>query len=112
VLVNPAVRPYALLEHALGPQTNLYTGIQYEVTEDHLAELRALEVEKIHSERYLLLARKGDEVLDYRDAVERYRGCEQIVEDGGDHGFSDFDRYLDRTLEFCGIPIARNGFRT
>jgi predicted esterase YcpF (UPF0227 family) len=109
VLVNPAVRPYELLEHALGPQTNLYTGVQYVVTAEHLSELRALEASSIHPERYLLVVRTGDEVLDYRNAVERYRGCEQIVEAGGDHGFSDFDRYLDKVLEFCGIPIAASG---
>ena len=43
----------------------------------------------------------GDEVLDYRQAVARYRGCRQLVIEGGDHGFSDFDRYLDRVLAFC-----------
>jgi predicted esterase YcpF (UPF0227 family) len=42
-------------------------------------------------------------VLDYRDAVDRYRGSEQIIDEGGDHGFRDFDRYLDRALAFCGI---------
>jgi len=45
----------------------------------------------------------GDEVLDYRQAVERYRGCRQMVIEGGDHGFSDFDDYLDTVLEFCGV---------
>ena len=109
VLVNPAVRPYNLLGHALGPQTNLYTGAQYVVTDEHLSELRALEFDSIHPERYLLVVRTGDEVLDYRDAVERYRGCEQIVEAGGDHGFSDFDRYLDKVLEFCGMPVPVSG---
>jgi predicted esterase YcpF (UPF0227 family) len=103
VLLNPAVRPYALLHPYLGPQTNLYTGAGYEFTERHLAELRALEVERITPERYLLLVETGDEVLDYRDATRKYRGCEQLVIEGGDHGFGDFDRYLDRALAFCGI---------
>ena len=103
VLVNPAVRPYELLKEAIGPQTNLYTGAKYEFTAAHLDELRALEVPHITPQRYLLIVRTGDEVLDYRQAVERYRGCEAIVEEGGDHGFSDFDRYLDRALAFCGV---------
>jgi predicted esterase YcpF (UPF0227 family) len=109
VLVNPAVRPYMLLEHAIGKQTNLYTGVQYDVTDEHLSELRALEVDSIHPERYLLVVRTGEEVLDYRNAVERYRGCEQIVEPGGDHGFSDFDGYLERVLGFCGIAAPKRG---
>ncbi len=103
VLVNPAVRPYKLLAQALGPQTNLYTGERYELTADHLDELRALEVKDVTPEQYLLITRTGDEVLDYREAVDKYRGCEQLVIEGGDHGFGDFDRYLDRALAFCRV---------
>ena len=103
VLVNPAVRPYELLSSAIGPQTNLYTGAQYEFTGEHIAALRELEVASITPERYLLITRTGDEVLDYRDALERYSGCEQIVIEGGDHGFGDFGGYADRALTFCGI---------
>ena len=103
VLVNPAVRPYALLEGAVGSQRNLYTGARYEFTEEHLAELRALEVPRITPERYLLIVRTGDEVLDYRQAVARYAQAGTIVEEGGDHGFGDFDRYLDRVLAFSSI---------
>ncbi|HEV7803097.1 MAG TPA: YqiA/YcfP family alpha/beta fold hydrolase [Burkholderiales bacterium] len=103
ILLNPAVRPYDLLESAIGPQTNLYTGARYAFTELHIAELRELELDAITPERYLLIVETGDEVLDYRDAVDRYRGCEQLVIPGGDHGLGDFERYLDRTLAFCGI---------
>jgi predicted esterase YcpF (UPF0227 family) len=111
VLVNPAVRPYDLLSSLLGRQTNLYSGIQYDFTEEHVAELRALEVERIHPERYLLLVGTADEVLDYRHAVERYRGCKQVTDEGGDHGLSNFERYVDRILEFSGIASApRAGF--
>ena len=103
VLVNPAVRPYALLSGYLGPQRNLYTGAAYELTAQHINELKALEVTTVTPERYLLLTRMGDEVLDYRDAVEKYRGARQWVIAGGDHGFADFENYLDVVLEFCGI---------
>jgi predicted esterase YcpF (UPF0227 family) len=92
-----------LLKDALGPQVNLYTGARYHFTEQHLEELRALEVDAVTPERYLLLVRMGDEVLDYRHALDKYRGTEQVVEEGGDHGFADFDRHLDQALAFCGI---------
>jgi uncharacterized protein len=103
VLVNPAVRPYVLLSGYLGPQKNLYTGAEYELTAQHVAELKALEIAAITPERYLLLTRTGDEVLDYRLAVEKYRGAQQRVIPGGDHGFGDFENYLDEALAFCGI---------
>lgn len=103
VLVNPAVRPYELLSGILGPQKNLYTGAEYELTAQHIVELKALEVPSITPERYFLLTRTGDEVLDYRLAVEKYRGARQWVVPGGDHGFGDFENYLDAVLEFCGV---------
>ena len=105
-LLNPAVRPYELLTDHLGVQRNFHTGEEYEFTARHLEELEALEMPAItRPERYLLIAAKGDEVLDYRRAVERYRGCRQIVIEGGDHGLSDFDKYVDAVLEFCGMSL-------
>jgi predicted esterase YcpF (UPF0227 family) len=106
-LLNPAVRPYDLLKDHLGPQQNLYTGERYELTRQHVSELRELETDRITPSRYLLVAATGDEVLDYRSAVERYRGCRQIVIEGGDHGLSDFGNHVEAVLEFCGAGAAR-----
>jgi predicted esterase YcpF (UPF0227 family) len=106
VLLNPAVRPYELLAPLVGLQKRFHTGEEYVFTSEHVAELRALEVERITPSRYFLIVTTGDEVLDYRWAVECYRGCRQIVIEGGDHGLSDFASYLDRVLEFCGIRSA------
>lgn len=104
VLVNPAVRPYEGLRQLLGAQQNLYTGERYELTQAHLDELAAMEVPAItRPERYLLMVETGDEVLDYRHAVNRCHGCRQIVIEGGDHAFRDFGEYLDTVLEFCGV---------
>lgn len=103
VLVNPAMRPYDLLAGYVGPQKNLYTAEDYDFTAQHVDELRALEIEAITPERYLLMVETGDEVLDYRQAVEKYRGAQQLVVAGGDHGFSDFADYLDRVLAFAGM---------
>lgn len=106
VLLNPAVRPYELLGGEVGRQKNFHTGEEYEFTARHVAELRALEVDSITPERYFLIAATADEVLDYRAAVARYRGCRQIVIEGGDHGLSDFADYADGVLDFCGIQGA------
>ena len=45
----------------------------------------------------------GDEVLDYREAVEKYVGAKHLVVQGSDHGFAEFEQYLDSVLEFAGI---------
>ena len=53
-------------------------------------------------ERYFLLVRTGDEVLDWRDAVAYYAGACQYVLGGGDHGWTDFAREVPAVLRFVG----------
>lgn len=106
VLLNPAVRPYELLAPLVGRQKNFHTAEEYDFTTQHVSELRSLEVERLAPARYLLLVATGDEVLDYRSAVERYRGCRQLVIAGSDHGLSNFAEYLDLVLGFCGFRLS------
>ncbi len=101
VLINPAIEPHVGLRAYLGPQKNLHTGEPYELTEAHLGEWQNLYVPRITPQRYLLLVETGDEVLDYRKAVERYAGAAQVVVQGGDHSLQSFPRHLPRILEFC-----------
>src|SRR3989449_5786102 len=79
VLLNPAIDPHVGLRAYLGPQRNLHTGASYELSEAHLREWRNFYTERITPQRYLLLVETGDEVLDYRNAVARYAGAEQVV---------------------------------
>jgi len=102
VLVNPAITPHEGLRAYLGQQKNLYTGEEYELTEDHLAQLKTLYIARPKQmDRYLLIHTTGDELLDWRVAVQRYQGCRQIVVEGSDHGFSEFGDYIDSVLEFA-----------
>ena len=102
VLVNPAVVAPLSLEAYVGTQTNLYTGEKFDFTRAHIDELRALDVPSItRPARYWLLVETGDEVLDYRHAVQRYAGARQTVLEGGDHGFSRWNDYLDAVIDFA-----------
>jgi predicted esterase YcpF (UPF0227 family) len=90
-LLNPAVHPQLLLRDALGPNRNYYTEETYDFTESHLDELGSLDLPApAHSANLLLLVETGDSVLDYRDAVNYYRECHQMIFQGGDHGFTRF----------------------
>ena len=100
VLINPAIDPHVGLRAYLGPQKNLHSGEPYELTQAHLAEWQKLYVPRLTPGRYLLLVETGDEVLDYRRAVERYRGSEQVVVTGGDHSLQSFPEHLPRIVEF------------
>jgi predicted esterase YcpF (UPF0227 family) len=103
VLINPAVDPHVGLRAYLGPQKNLHTGEPYELTGAHLRDWEKLYVPRITPQRYLLLVETGDEVLDYRKAVERYAGAGQVVVQGGDHSLQSFPQHLPRILKFAGI---------
>ena len=102
-LVNPAIDPHLGLRAYLGPQRNLHTGEPYQLTETHLREWAKLYVPRVSPERYLLIVETGDEVLDYRKAVKRYAGSEQIVVEGGDHSLQSFHGHLPRVLRFAGL---------
>ncbi|MBL0077290.1 MAG: alpha/beta fold hydrolase [Rhodocyclaceae bacterium] len=104
VLVNPAVASAISLEQYLGPQRWLYSGEEFELTREHLAEMNDLYLSTLkRPERFWLLAEEGDETLDYRQAVARYAGAKQTVLAGGDHSFTRWDDYLDSIIEFAGL---------
>ncbi|MBD1568597.1 MULTISPECIES: esterase YqiA [Aliivibrio] len=103
-LVNPAVKPYELLADYLGKQVNPYTQEEYFLEEKHMEELLALQVETLHSVDDLwLLQQEGDEVLDYRQAVDKYSACKQTIEKGGDHSFVNFERYPEQIIQFLNL---------
>jgi uncharacterized protein len=107
VLINPAITPHLGLEPLLGPQRNLYTGEAYELTRADLAGWRALALERIDPERYLLLIETGDEVLDWREAVRKYEGARTVIRDGGDHTLQSFAEHIPRIVAFAGLTPRR-----
>ncbi|GAA5216896.1 YqiA/YcfP family alpha/beta fold hydrolase [Corallincola platygyrae] len=106
VLVNPAVTPAMLLSQALGEHTNPYTGETYILNQTHIEELVQLQPSSISVERYLVLMTSGDEVLDYRQAENFYRGARQCVVPGGDHLFTMFEQYLPEMFSFYDLYHA------
>jgi predicted esterase YcpF (UPF0227 family) len=103
VLINPAIDPHVGLRAYLGLQQAFYEGERYELTEAHLYQWKELFVIKVHPERYLLLVETGDEVLDYRAAVRKYRGAKQVVVQGGDHTLASFPEQIPLILKFAGM---------
>ncbi|MBE0612390.1 MAG: esterase [Burkholderiales bacterium] len=103
VLINPAVYPHEDLRSYLGVQRNLYTGQQYELTEEHLRQWEKLYMPTVRAPRYLLLTETGDEVLDYRLAVMKYAGARQLVIEGGDHSLKSFPEHIPLILDYAGL---------
>jgi len=106
VLINPAVDPHVGLRAYLGPQQAFHGGESYELTEEHLQQWKEFFVTRVHPERYLLLVETGDEVLDYRAAVRKYKGAKQVVVQGGDHSLASFPEQIPLIMEFAGMDWA------
>jgi predicted esterase YcpF (UPF0227 family) len=101
-LLNPAVHPHRHFERFLGPQANLYTGETFELTREHVEELRRLDPPAItRPERYWLFVETADEVLDYREAVAYYEGALQEVVRGGDHSLVSFPEHIPEIVAWA-----------
>jgi predicted esterase YcpF (UPF0227 family) len=107
VLINPSVKPFETLAAYLGENRGYHSDKVWEFNETHIHQLEAMNVETItRTERYLVLLQTGDETLDYREAESKYRDCDCIIEQGGDHGFIGLERYIPQIMQFCRIPCV------
>lgn len=102
VLINPAVAPHNLAEHFIGTHHNPYTAVDFSLTQADIDALRDMAVVP-QARRYWLMVQEADEVLDYRQAVNLYRGSKMTVEAEGDHSFQGFDRHLAAVVNFLQL---------
>ncbi|PKH04199.1 hypothetical protein CXF72_02290 [Psychromonas sp. MB-3u-54] len=101
VLINPAVFPYRLLRQYAGMQTHPYTQESYQIDENYLQQLRTLAVkEQRDPQKCWVLLQKKDEVLNYREAFDKFQRCKITCEEGGDHSFIGFERFLPDIIKF------------
>lgn len=93
-LFNPCVHPQRYLKKLI---LNGEISSQAEILIEELSKLD----ESISFDPHDLFVylKKGDEVLDYADALNFYKGCPIDVREGGDHGVSDFEIYLPTLFE-------------
>ncbi|EAR53940.1 hypothetical protein SKA34_18082 [Photobacterium sp. SKA34] len=104
VLINPAVKPYELLVDYLGPQQNPYSGENYVLVPQHMAQLQQLDVVTINApQHFWVLLQEGDEVLDYRQSELKYAESKLTVEPNGDHSFVNFERFPASIIQFLEL---------
>jgi uncharacterized protein len=108
VLINPAVYPYRLLKHYLGINRNYHTGAEYEMRPEYMQQLLDMEAKNISQpQRYLVLLQTADETLDYRDAAEKYSDAQLVIEQGGSHGYDEFEKVVPLILQFAGLRVPQ-----
>jgi predicted esterase YcpF (UPF0227 family) len=102
VLLNPAVYAARDLATQVGEQTMFHSGAPFMFLPEYVDELAEMAVGKpAHPERYYLLAAKGDEVLDWNEMADWFAGSQGHIIEGGDHGLSDFERWMPDVLAFA-----------
>ncbi len=100
-VLNPAVDPARDLSQHIGELTAWHDPtLKFDFTAGHVAELAALAPPPRLStpSRYYALIAKGDELLDWREMLARYAGCDGEVLEGSDHGLTDFESQLPGLL--------------
>lgn len=103
VLINPAVKPYSWMPQEAIERQHPYTQEIYHLDRSDREVLMDAERQFDNKAELLVLLQAGDERLDYRQARDYYQNQRMIVEQGGDHSFVDFPRYLPAALEFLNV---------
>lgn len=104
-LLNPAVFPDRTLAHYIGTQPQWHNpdeAIFFRA--EYIDELRSLATrERPPAGPELGIFCTGDEVLNWRDMVQRYPQARQHIVEGGDHAISDFAQHLPVLAEFLDL---------
>lgn len=101
VVINPAVHPGALLKEKIGTHKAWHSDNDLLFTQDDVNALNAIDVSSIKCpDNFLLMVEKGDETLDYRQAIDFYCGCNRLVFNHGNHSFSRFEQVIDLIDKF------------
>lgn len=105
VLINPAVYPARDLARHMGehpvwqdPRQSIFFGPA------HVQELAQLEAQapSLNPSTLALIA-QGDEVLDWREMLQRHQAGQVRLIEGSDHALSDFEHHLPQILEFLQL---------
>lgn len=100
LLFNPVVHAARDLATQVGEHTMWKSEERFHFLPEYVDELADMATGRpAHPENYYLLAAKGDEVLDWREMVTWYEGCELRLLEGSDHGISDFEQWLPEVLD-------------
>ncbi len=100
VLINPAIYPYRF-DKFVGFATNYYDQSQFQCTKEHLNSLKKYEALHVKEQsKFMLLLQKGDELLDYKDALNKLPHAHTLLEEGGHHGFEDFSSKIEDIKKF------------
>lgn len=101
VLINPAVEPHRVLAKYLGDHVHPYTEEAFTLEPKHMNELQVMNSDVPETPgAFWVLLQTEDETLDYRDAERKYQSARLTIEEGGDHAFQGYERFLPDISQF------------
>lgn len=100
VLINPSTKPFITLAKVLGDAPSFHDSSSFTWMLSHIEMLKPYETKDIEQSNFMLLLQKGDETLDYRQALEKLGESNIILEEGGSHSFDSVERHFTKIKEF------------
>ena len=100
LLINPSIYPYETLKMAIDEAVCFYDESSYEWRGSHLEMLQNYRVQTPKESNFLLLVQKGDELLNFQEAVDKLPDAKIVIEDGGSHGFDGIERHFEGVRDF------------
>lgn len=100
VLINPSIYPYKTLPKVLGNAPSFHDESSFTWMQFHIDSLKKYEVTSPVQENFMLLTQKGDETLNFQEAVDKLPHATLVIEEGGDHGYVGIERHFQSVESF------------
>ena len=100
VLINPSIYPYKTLPKVLGNAPSFHDESSFTWLQFHIDSLKNYEVTSPVQENFMLLSQKGDETLNFQEAIDKLPNCTLVVEEGGNHGYIGIERHFKSVESF------------
>ena len=111
VLINPAVASSRTLKQAIclsGMAKNYYDDSQFTWDESYVEMLKKYQTSEVSYGTYMLLLQKGDDVLDYREVIEKIPKATLILEEGGSHPYDAIERHFASIESFLLMKTTKS----
>ncbi len=99
-LINPSIYPYKTLPKALGNAPSFHDESSFTWMQFHINSLKNYEIVSPKEDNFMLLVQKGDETLDYKEALTKLTKANLVIEEGGSHGFEDIEKHFEKIKIF------------
>jgi len=100
ILINPSTQPYVTLDNYKGHAPSFYDESYFSWNDEHIKTLKEYKTKIQNQSNFFLFLQKGDELLDYKKALDILPNASLVLEEGGDHSFLDINKYFDNIKTF------------